>query len=74
MWGRRWGRKNKMYFSAERATHTLKQENVKLIWGQNETIGEGWRVWGYRVDGDVRDIDWYLVFQAAIGFSCFQGL
>lgn len=37
------GRRNKMYFSADGAVHTLTQENVKLIWGQNETLGDDWR-------------------------------
>lgn len=48
MWRRRWGRKNKMYFSADRALHTPKQENVTLSWGQSGTVGRGLEgsVWG----------------------------
>lgn len=48
MWRRRWGRKNKMYLLADRALHTLKQENVTLRWGQNETVGRTLEssVWG----------------------------
>lgn len=42
------GKENKMYFSADRALHTPKQEDVTLRWGQKETVGRGLEgsVWG----------------------------
>lgn len=58
-----------MHFSAKKTMRTMKQENGKLIWGQNKTVVKEMeaRVCMYSLDWRCEKC--CLVLQAAIGFA-----
>lgn len=57
-WRKRWGRKSKMYFLVKIVMRLMRQENGKLIWGQNKIVVKVGFV-GIFQSGDVGSVVWF---------------